>query len=88
MWAEKGKQPIRPKGLGQGIIMVSDFVDEYNGLLRLTEEEFERGKLTYPNLKKKARDRLLLKYRVESGGYWNNEKLIKQMEDVIKIVKW
>ena len=25
--------------------MVSDFVDEFNGLLRLTEEEFERGKL-------------------------------------------
>ena len=53
MWAEKGKQPIRPKGLGRGIV-VSDFVDEYNGLLRLTEEEFERGKLTYPNLKKKV----------------------------------
>ena len=34
MWAEKGKQPIRPKGLGQGI-MVCDFVDEFNGLLKL-----------------------------------------------------
>ena len=44
MWAEKGKQLIRPKGLGRGI-MVSDFVEEFNGLLRLTEEEFERGKL-------------------------------------------
>ena len=54
MWAEKGKQPIRPKGLGRGI-MVSDFVDEFNGLLTLTEEEFERGRLMYPNLKKKAR---------------------------------
>ena len=42
MWAEKGKQPIRPKGLGRGI-MVSDFVDEFNGLLTLTEGEFERG---------------------------------------------
>ena len=44
MWAEKGKQPIRPKGLGRGI-MVSDFVDEFNGLLTLTEGEFERGRL-------------------------------------------
>jgi len=52
-WAEKGKQPIRPKELGQGIT-VSDFIDEFNGLLKLTEEEFERGKLEYPNLKKKA----------------------------------
>ena len=83
MWAEKGKQPIRPKGLGRGI-MVSDFVDEFNGLLTLTEEEFERGRLMYPNLKKKAR--VLLKYGVESEGYWNNEKFIKQVEDVIKIV--
>ena len=83
MWAEEGKQPIRPKGLGRGI-MVSDFVDEFNGLLELTEEEFERGKLVYPNLKKKAR--VLLKYGAESEGYWNSEKFIKQVEDVIKIV--
>ena len=83
MWAEKGKQPIRPKGIGRGI-MVSDFVDEFNGLLTLTAEEFERGKLMYPDLKKKAR--VLLKYGVESEGYWNSEKFIKQVEDVIKIV--
>ena len=83
MWAEKGKQPIRPKGMGRGI-MVSDFVDEFNGLLTLTEEEFERGKLMYLDLKKKVR--VLLKYGVESEGYWNNEKFIKQVEDVIKIV--
>ena len=49
MWAEKGKQPIRPKGLRRGI-MVSDFVDEFNGLLTLTEGEFERGRLMYPDL--------------------------------------
>ena len=34
--------------------MVSDFVDEFNGLLRLTEEEIERGKLIYPDINKKA----------------------------------
>ena len=43
MWAEKGNQPIRPKGLGRGL-MVSDFVDEFNGLLSLAAKEFERGK--------------------------------------------
>ena len=46
--------------------MVSDFVDKFNGLLRLTEE-FERGKLIYPDVKKKAQ--VLLKYGVKSGGY-------------------
>ena len=57
--------------------MVSDCIDDFNGLLRLTEEEFERGKVIYPDLKKKTR--VLLKYRVESGGYWNSEKFIKQV---------
>ena len=45
---------IRPKGQGRGI-MVSDFVDEFNGLLTLTEGEFERGRLMYSDLKKKVR---------------------------------
>ena len=54
MWAERGNQPIRPKGLGRGI-MVSDFVDEFNDLLSLTSDEFERGKVEYPDLKQKAR---------------------------------
>ena len=50
MWAEKGNQPIRPKGLDRGI-MVSDFVDEFNGLLSLTPDEFVRGRVEYPDLK-------------------------------------
>ena len=81
MWGEKGKQPIRPKGQGKGI-MVSDFVDEFNGLLALTDEEFRRG---YPNLCQKAR--VLLKYGVDGGGYWNNEKFIAQIKTTIRIVK-
>ena len=65
--------------------MVSDFVDEFNGLLRLTMEEFERGKLEYPDLKQTAR--VLLKYGAEGKGYWNSDKFIVQVEHVIKIVK-
>jgi len=34
--------------------MNSDFVDGFNGVIKLTEEEFERDNLEYPNLKKKA----------------------------------
>ena len=72
MWAERGNQPIRSKGLGRGI-MVSDFVDEFNGLLSLTSDEFERsrGKVEYPDLKQKAR--VILKYGVEGEGYWNSD---------------
>ena len=46
--------------------------------------EFERGKLMYPDLKKKAQ--MLLKYAVKSGGYWNSEKFISQVKGVIKVV--
>ena len=84
MWAEKGNQPIRPKGLGRGI-MVSDFVDEFNGLLSLTPDEFERGRVEYPDLKQKAR--VLLKYGAEGEGYWNSDKFIAQVKDTVKIVK-
>ena len=84
MWGEKDKQPIKQKGLGHGI-MVSDFVDEYNGLLTLTDVEFQRGKLQYPNLKQAAC--VLLKYGAESEGYWNSDKFIAQVRDVIDIVK-
>jgi len=65
--------------------MVSDFVDEFNGLLSLTTEEFERGKLEYSDLKQKAH--VLLKYGAEGEGYWNSDKFIAQVENVIKIVK-
>ena len=31
--------------------MVIDSIDDFNGLLRLTEEEFERGKVVYPDIR-------------------------------------
>ena len=81
---EKDKQPIKPKGAGRGI-MVSDFVDELNGLLGLTDEEFRADKIKFPDLKQSAR--VLLKYGGESEGYWNSKKFIAQVNDVFKIVK-
>ena len=50
--------------------MVSDFA-EYNGFLTLTVEEFQRGKLQYPNLKQAIYISVLLKYGAQSKGYWN-----------------
>ena len=38
----------------------------------------------YPAFKEESM--IVIKYGVERGGYWNSEKLIKQVEDVIKIV--
>ena len=50
MSAEKEKQPIRSNRLAW-VIIVTDFVAEYNDLLRLTEE-FERSKLICLDSKK------------------------------------
>ena len=84
MWGEKGKTILKPKGQGRGI-MVSDFIDEHNGYLALTDAEYEQGKQTYPDLQQQARK--LLKYGAEFEGYWNNDKFLEQVEAAIKIAK-
>ena len=84
MWGEKGKMVIKPKGQGRGI-MISDFIDEHNGFLALSNAEFEEGKQTYPNLKQEAR--VKLKIGAEFEGYWNSDKFLQQMVDAIQIAK-
>ena len=58
-WGEKGTAIMRPKGKGAGI-MVSDFIDEKNGFLRLTQEEYDQAKQSNPNIWMEART--LLEY--------------------------
>ena len=43
-WAEQDRLTLPAKGKGRGI-MVSDFVEEHNGFLQLSDEEWERAKL-------------------------------------------
>ena len=83
MWGEKNKIVIKPKGQGRGI-MVSDFIEEHNGYLRLTEE-FAQGKIRYPDLKQEAR--VLLRFGSDYEGYWNSDKFLIQVRDAIKIAK-
>jgi len=44
---------LKPKG---AVIMVSDFIDEYNGFLALTDEQFKEAKKSNPSIKKYARE--------------------------------
>ena len=82
LWAEVGKQPICPKGQGEGI-MVSDFIDEHNGFLQLTDYEYEQARSSHRGLWKEAR--YLLKYGSASEGYWNSENFMRQVEQAITI---
>lgn len=43
LWTAKGTSVMRPKSNGSGI-MVSGFIDENNGYLKLTQEEYEEVK--------------------------------------------
>ena len=84
MWGVKGEHMLRPKSKGAGY-MVSDFVDEHNGYLALTDEEFDRASQTNPGIEKKARDLLL--YGESKEGYWTGEKFMKQMRKAVAIAK-
>ena len=42
-WGMKGEKMMKPKSKGAGI-MVSDFVDEHNEFLALTDTEYEAAK--------------------------------------------
>ena len=67
MWAEKGKQPIKPKSQGRGILVIN-FLDEHNGYLHLSDEEYDREKGSHPGLWKKTRCFLKIEVEYEAIG--------------------
>ena len=83
-WGEKGTAIMRPKGKGAGI-MVSDFIDEKNGFLRLTQEEYDQAKQSNPNIWMEART--LLEYGENREGYWNSERFMNQIKMAVKIAE-
>ena len=81
-WGEKGTKMMKPKGKGSGI-MVSDFIDEHNGFLALTDEEYEAAKQANPSVRKYARE--FLEYGESREGYWTSEKFVQQIERAVEI---
>ena len=84
VWAEKWSQQIKPKGQGRGL-MVSDFIDEHNGYLKLTDTEYEEARSHHSNLWKEAR--YILKYGTDNQGYWNSEKFMNQVKQAVTIAE-
>ena len=83
-WGAKDIIFLRPKSKGAGI-MVSDFIDEHNGYLRLCDEEYERSKTCHPGIK--IYTRKYLEYGENKEGYWTSEKFMAQIEDAAKIAE-
>ena len=85
LWAEEGKVPIRPKTQGRGI-MVSDFVTEYDGLLKLSDDEFKEAQEINPSVSQSAVE--IIKYGAAGDGYWNNERFLKQVRKAITVAEF
>ena len=75
-WGTKDMQILRPKSRGS-VIMVSDFIEEHNGYLRLTDQEFEEANRSNPRVKNQAR--AFLEYGENKEGYWTSEKFMSQI---------
>ena len=65
--------------------MVSDFVDERQGYLAPTEEEYERVSQNDSAIPKQARQ--LLAYGENQEGYWTCQKFMQQLEAAVKIAE-
>ena len=83
-WGTKGTHVLKPKGRGVGI-MVSDFIDEHNGYLALTQEEYDQAKLANPQIWMHAR--VLLEYGEGKEGYWTSDRFIDQLKKAVEIAE-
>ena len=83
-WTEKGKQPLLPKGRGRAL-MVSDFVDEHNGFLELSQAQHEEAKRKYNDPNFPCYSREILEVGAEHEGYWTNDKFIEQLKKAVRI---
>ena len=66
--------------------MVSDFVDQHSGFLRLTDEEHRLACVSDADFPKTAR--VLFEYGAEKEGYWTSEKFMTNIMDAAKIASF
>ena len=83
-WGMKGENMMKPKSKGAGI-MVSDFIDEHNGFLALSDDEHDAVKASKPHIRKYARE--FLEYGESREGYWTRDRFIAQMHRAIEIAE-
>ena len=85
MWASDDTPVLQPKTKGYGI-MVSDFIDQHSGFLRLTDEEHALATAANPDFPKTART--LLEYGADKEGYWTGDKFMANVERAAKIAEF
>ena len=81
-----GDEPfIQPKTKGAGI-MVSDFVDQHSGFLRITDDEHHLACVSDADFPKTAQ--VLFEYCADKEGYWTSEKFMTNIVDAAKIASF
>ena len=85
MWGSADKPAILPKTKGSGI-MVSDFIDEHSGYLKLSPEELEDARDSDDNFPEEARE--LFEYGAARAGYWTGEKFMAQIKRAVCIAEF
>lgn len=83
LWGTKGTHIIKPK-LRESGIMISDSVDEYNGYVVLTKQEYDH-KVTDPSIRMQARE--FLEFGEAKVGYWTSDKFLVQIKTAVKIAE-
>ena len=81
-WATGDQPIIQPKTKGAGI-MVSDFIEQRGGFLRLTETEAVRAGASFPKTA-----RVLLEYGAEKEGYWNSDRFMANIKNAVAIAEF
>ena len=84
MWGTEDKPVILPKTKGSGI-MVSDFVEEYGGFLRLSDMELALARKSDPEFPSEARE--IFEYGAGKEGYWTSARFMAQIEKAVKIAE-
>ena len=83
LWGEKGKLPIKPKGKGSSI-MVSEFIEEKDGYLALSDEQYE-FEVTNSDQDIGNSALAVLEIGEHREGYWNSDRFMEQVGKAVKI---
>ena len=84
MWKNETMQVIKPKGRGAGLL-VSDFIEERDGYLALTDDMHKLMSQTEPTLPQSGRE--IFEYGKNKERYWNNNPFFEQMQVAIRVAK-
>ena len=83
-WVDpEGRGAIRPKGKGRGL-MISDYIEEFGGYLRLTQEQLVDARREFISFPREARDML----EFQRDSYWDNERFMRSVRKAVRIAEY